>query len=174
MAKPTRIAVDLTLLLDLAANDAAAWRGLEATRKAFAPTEFIVSPATQEALMHALVSTSYDVETRNLAGAALSRLSPQWKFSVPDVDASDLAVCVENARQLIAAGLLGGHAWNSAHTVAEAACLECSLLLCHDSELLDVSYPGLKKVLEKFDRESLWITTPGEILRQTNPAAPSA
>jgi hypothetical protein len=166
MARPTRIAVDLTLLLDLAANDKVAWQGLEAARKAFTPAEFLVSPATLEALMHAVVSTTYGMETRSLAKEALSRLMRQWKFSAPEMDVADLDVCAENARQLIATGLLGGHAWNSAHTVAEAACLECSLLLCHDPELLEINFAGLRKFLEKFDRESLWITTPGEVLRQ--------
>ncbi len=169
MARPTRIAVDLTLLLDLAANDAASWRGVEAARKAFAPAEFVVSPATREALMHAVVATEYDAATRSLAQAALRRVIREWKFAVPDVGASDLAVCVENARQLIADGLVGGHAWNSAHTVAEAAGLECELLLCHDHELIEINHAELRRFLDRFDRGALWITTPGEILRQTNP-----
>lgn len=44
MAKPTRIALDLTLLLDLGANHASALKGMEAARKAFPEVEFLVSP----------------------------------------------------------------------------------------------------------------------------------
>lgn len=166
MAKPTRIALDLTLLLDLAANDAAALAGLKAAREAFPEVEFVVSPVTRQALALAMVSTTYDSEIRSLANTALKRLTHQWGFPVVTISGADLWVSGESARQLIATGLIGGHAIDSAHTVAEAACLGCSVLLCHDPELLVVDYAKLKKTLDKLDRGALWITTPGEILRQ--------
>ena len=167
MAKPTRIALDLTLLLDLAANDAATLAGLKAARGAFTEVEFVVSPVTRQALALAMVSTSYDSEIRSLANTALKRLTRQWGFSVVTIPGADLWVSGENARQLIASGLIGGHAIDSAHTVVEAACLGCSLLLCHDPELLVIDYAKLKKALDNLDRGPLWITTPGEIFRQT-------
>jgi hypothetical protein len=47
-------------------------------------------------------------------------------------------------------------------------------MLCHDPELLQIEHLALKKFLEKFDRTALWITTPGEILRQMTTAVPMA
>jgi predicted nucleic acid-binding protein len=169
MAKPpTRIAVDLTVLIDLAANDATTIAGIEAARQYFKPSvEFVVSPVTRQALALAVTSPTFDAEINSLAYAALQRLETVWKFVSPDIDEASLGVCEENAKRLISAGLLGGHAWNSAHTIAEAACLHCSTLLAHDEELLEVNPARLKEELKAMDRGNLWITTPGNLSRES-------
>lgn len=162
MPKPQRIALDLSLLLDLASEDQAAWDAIEIIR-GDGKAEFIIPPAVQLALALAFVRNPQGRELQRRAAIALSWLKSKWKFTDGLIIPGDLWVSGGNADAMIAEGLLPQEAFHSANTIAESAALGCQVLLAHDEELLAVPYAKLKRFLVKFHREPLWITFPEEM-----------
>lgn len=164
MPRHPRIALDLTLLIDLADENKSAWGNLRSFQKR-SKAEIIITPVTSQALAMTTVATAYSQDIRNLAGKVLRDLEGIWGFSLLEISGAELGICERNVEVFRQRRVLPPSAVQSAHTIAEAAAHSCSYLLTHDPELLDIDQALLRRALDHCDREYLWIGTPADACR---------
>lgn len=167
MPKRKRIAVDFSVLIDLA----------EGSHKSLLPAivdfakqldaQVVVSQVSTQDLAYAAVSASYDENVRSLATTALRRIEAKWGFVSMDLEPTELGICVENVRQFVARGIVTQSNEVLAHTLAEAVALECKVLLTHEPELLSVPRATLKRVLAECGRDDgIQICSASELIRR--------
>ncbi len=167
-AKSTLIAVDTNFLLDLAAKTPMGWDALETLKDRLPSPIFLVPPT----VINELAVAHDDPEEREeqrLAKLALTRLRQIWKFQPIELVPVGHGIVERIADSIRERGYLPAEEKNDSYILAEAALLDCRLLVTADSHLLDVPANPLKLLLDSFDVSSPIIVSPRRIVRDFFP-----
>jgi predicted nucleic acid-binding protein len=163
--KPLRLAVDTNVLLDLA-------EGVEAVLDAFAlldqrlpGNDTLVVPSVLDELAF-LCDSGDRGPVRQSARRALNLVRKQDRFRPLLELACPLALVDEVARAVRSRGLLPDNEIHDSLILAEAALLDCGLLLTSDEHLRGVDHEHLTLVLKPFELAPPVIASPREIVRK--------
>ena len=165
MQTPRLVAVDSNILLALAGGNDEALDAWEIIRTRFRPVLLIVPPTVLDEVGHQAADLSR-AKLQVLAAKALRELRSRWMLQPVELR-SDQDFIVEQAAEAICqSGLLPSAERNDAFIVAEAAVLECMLLVSRDSHLHGLDRAELKRLLRRFDLVPPLIASPREILKK--------
>jgi len=167
-AKSTLLAVDTNFLLDLAAQTPVCWDALETLRKRL-PSPVILVPPTVLNELAVAHDDPADPEEQRLATLALTQLRLVWKFQPIELVPVGHGIVERIADRIRERAYLPAEEKNDSYILAEAALLDCKLLVTADGHLLDVPANPLKLLLDSFDVSSPIIVAPRKIVQDFFP-----
>ena len=97
---------------------------------------------------------------------ALRDLRGRWMFQPVELRSDQESIVKKVAHKLSESSLLPSSERNDAFILAEAALLDCMLLVSHDSHLYEVDHGKLKRLLAEFDLNAPVIASPREIVKK--------
>jgi len=163
--KPLRLGVDTNVLLDLA-------EGVEAILDSFAlldqrlpGNDMLVVPSVLDELAF-LCDAGGTERVRQSALRALNLIREQDRFRPLLELAFPQSLVDEVAREIRSRGLLPEDEVHDSMILAEAALLDCGLLLTSDEHLRGVDHEHLTLVLNPFELVPPVIASPREIVRK--------
>ncbi|MHB8521647.1 MAG: type II toxin-antitoxin system VapC family toxin [Limisphaerales bacterium] len=166
MAKPPLrsplIAVDTNVPLDLADRKEHVLDGLEVLRRRLKPGRLLVTPTVFQELVF-LADESDAAEDREQAKRALQGLAG-WGLELVNLVPVGHGIVGRIADQLQEAELLPAEEYNDGLILAEAALLNCAILLTGDAHLRGLDFQRASLALKAFDVEMPVIATPREIV----------
>jgi rRNA-processing protein FCF1 len=164
-AKPLRLAGDTNLLLDLAESDEDVLDAMAVIDQRMPDAEWLVSPSVLDELAY-LTDSGDTTELRQSAQAAFQQLESGERFrAILDLPfPSDFINRV--AGEIRQRALIPTEEMHDSRILAEAASLQCALLLTNDAHLRGVDHELLTLVLHPFDLTPPVIATPREIVRK--------
>ena len=164
-AKPLRLAADTNLLLDLADRDEDVLDAVAVIDQRLPKADWLVSPSVLDELAF-LADSGDTLQLRQSARAAFQQLQSADRFrAMLDLPfPSDLIRRV--ADEIRQRELVPAAETHDSWVLAEAAFLQCALLLTSDAHLRGVDHELLTLVLNPFDLAPPVIATPREIVRK--------
>ena len=165
MQPPRLVAVDSNILLALAENDDEAVSAWEVIRTRLRPVMLIVPPTVLDEVGHKAAQLP-KTGLQPIAAKALRELRSRWMLQPVDLRSDQEAIVALAGRAIALSGLLPYAERNDALVLAEAAVLECALLVSKDSHLHGIDRTALKKILAAFDLPSPLIASPREIVKK--------
>ncbi len=168
ISRPTLVAVDTNVLLDLATPKDQAHDAIDIFRRRVPGVEFVVPPTVIDEL--AYISEHGDSEAdRKLARTALQSLVRMWKFRPLDFIPVGHGIIEAVARKLRSTGLIPEQEINDSLILAEAALANCTILITSDQHIRSADPTLLSLALKSCDVSAILVRTPGEIVRQFDP-----
>jgi hypothetical protein len=141
-----------------------AWQLLKRRRR---PVQFVALPTVMDELASKLADDSEPV-VRAAVEKALRELRSRWRFQPADFNAVQDAIAVNAMQRLRDYGLIPYEERN-ASIVAEAAVLNCVLLVSRDSHLTGIDHDKLALLLRQLDLAAPIIATPETLLKKFYP-----
>lgn len=167
-AKSTRLVVDTNFLFDLAGDAAIAWGALETVRARLAHPIIFVPPTVIDELVVAHDNPEGPEEQR-LATIALRKLRSEWKFQPVDFVPVGHGIVERVAEKIRERGFVPAEEVNDSFILAEAALMDCTLLITSDNHLLDMPAGPLKLLLDSCDVACPLMVSPRRIAREFFP-----
>lgn len=158
------VAADTNVLLDLALEVEAVADAIATIRQRLPDVRFVVPPTSLHELALA-VRTGETERIRKAAFRALSQLRA-WGFEPLNLVPVGHGIVERIAGEIRRNDLLPAEEMNDSLIIAEAALLECRILLSGDAHLRGVSFPKLTLLLKDFHVAAPVIATPREIVRK--------
>jgi len=163
--KPSRLAVDTNVLLDLADEVHDVLDAIDVIDDRLPDAERLVTPSVLDELAY-LADSSLTQEVRRSARQAIQLLRNKDRFR----PILELPFAPENAEKLAAEfrrrGLLPDEEVNDALILAETVLLDCHILLTSDEHLRSLDHQQLTWLLNQRDLTAPVIATPREIVRK--------
>jgi predicted nucleic acid-binding protein len=156
------IAVDTNVALDLADDKEHALDALEVVRRRLKPGRILVTPTVFQELAF-LADGSATVAEREQARRALHGLAGRGLELVNLVPVGH-GIVERIADKLQNAGLLPAEEYNDGLILAEAALLNCAILLTGDAHLRGLDFQRAALELKAFDVDMPVVATPREIV----------
>jgi len=164
-AKPLRLAVDTNVLLDVADEVEDVLDAFSVIDRRIASDDQLVTPSVLDELAF-LCDSGATASLRRSSRKALIQLRSGTRFR-PLIELPFGENTVERAaNELRARGLLPVEEVHDSLILAEAALLECSLLLTSDEHLRAVDHEQATLLLRAYDLAAPVIATPREIVRK--------
>jgi predicted nucleic acid-binding protein len=159
------VAVDTNVLFALAEPVDAVVDAVATIRERIAGVRFVVPPTPlhEVALMALRADTA---EKQKVAQAALTKLRNEWHFEPTNLVPVGHGIVERIADALREHGLIPVEERHDALLLAEAALLDCRILLTSDAHLRGVDFERLTLLLQGFDVAAPVIATPREIVRK--------
>jgi predicted nucleic acid-binding protein len=165
MQKPQLVAVDTNILMRLADRHETTLDAWQLIQRRLRPVQILALPTVLDELAsHSLCAQ--DPWVRAAANRALQELRGRWLCHPADVDAVTEAVAANARDKLCASGLLPAAERNDAAIIAEAAALNCILLVSRDSHLLDIDREKLTLLLRSLDLPTPLISSPESLIKK--------
>ena len=142
MPQPQLVAVDTNVLLRLGGEDETAIDAWQTIRARIRAVQFIIPP-TVIAETVAKARHDSDLQVRNSARRVLGDVRHRWQMHPFAPNAVQEAIIRNAARELQLSGLIPYEEVNDACIVAEAATLDCILLVSNDSHLREIDHEKL-------------------------------
>jgi|ERR1043166_4212620 predicted nucleic acid-binding protein len=165
MQPPRLVAVDSNILLALAEEDGDTLDAWQIIRARLRPAFLIVPPTVLDEIGFKATNPE-TTELQKLAGKALRELRHRWMLQPVELRSDQEIIVEAAAKAMCNSGLLPSVERNDAFILAEAAVLECMLLVSHDSHLHNIEHHELKKLLAEFDLIPPLIASPREIVKK--------
>jgi predicted nucleic acid-binding protein len=164
-AKPLRLAADTNVLLDLAVGDEDVLDAIAAIDHKLPQAEWLVSPSVLDELAF-LADSGDTLPLRQSAQVAFRQMQSGCRFrAMLDLPfPPDFIKRV--ADEIRRTGLIPAAETHDSMVLAEAAILQCALLLTSDAHLREVDHELLTLVLNPFDLAPPVIATPRDIVRR--------
>ena len=156
------IAVDTNVPLDLADDKEHALDALEVVRRRLKPGRILITPTVFQELVF-LADESESATDRDQAKRALRGLAG-WGLELVNLVPVGHGIVERIADKLQEAGLLPAEEYNDGLILAEAALLDCAILLTGDAHLRGLDFQRASLELKAFDVEMPVIATPREIV----------
>ena len=158
------IAADTNVLLDLALEVEAVVDALATIRQRSPDARFVVPPTA----LHELALAASTGETERIRKAAFRALSQlrAWGFEPLNLVPVGHGIVERIAEEIRRKDLLPTEEKNDSLIIAEAALIECRMLLSGDAHLRGVDFQRLTLLLKDFDVAAPVIATPREIVRK--------
>jgi len=156
------IAVDTNVPLDLADDKEHALDALEVVRRRLKPGRILIPPTVFQELVF-LADESESAADRDQAKRALRGLAG-WGLELVNLVPVGHGIVERIADKLQEAGLLPTEEYNDGLILAEAALLDCAILLTGDAHLRGLDFQRASLELKAFDVEMPVIATPREIV----------
>lgn len=158
------IAVDTNVPLDLADHKEHALDALDVLKRRLKPGRILVSPTVFQELVF-LADCSAATSERDQAQRALRGLAG-WEIDLVNLVPVGHGIVERIATRLQETRLLPAEEYNDALILAEAALLDCAILLSGDAHLRGLDFQRASLELKAFDVELPVIATPREIVRK--------
>jgi rRNA-processing protein FCF1 len=168
MPKPQLVAVDTNVLMRLADGHGATIDAWQLIKRRIRPVQFIALPTVLDELASKLSDDS-ELAVRAAVEKALRELRPRWHFQPADFNAVQEAVATNALQRLRDSGLIPYEERNDASIVAEAAVLNCVLLVSRDSHLIGIDHDKLAFLFRQLDLATPIIATPENLLKKFYP-----
>ena len=164
-AKPLRLAGDTNLLLDLADSDEDVLDAVAVIEQRLPQTEWLVSPSVLDELAF-LTDSGATLQLRQSARLAFQQLQSGDRFrAILDLpfppDFIKRVADEIRQRELVPAAEV-----HDSWVLAEAAFLQCAILLTSDAHLRGMDHELLTLVLNPFDLTPPVVATPREIVHK--------
>ena len=158
------IAADTNVLLDLALEVGAVVDAVATIRQRLPEARFVVPPTA----LHELALAARTGETERIRKAAFRALSQlrAWGFEPLNLVPVAHGIVERIAEEIRHRDLLSAEEMNDSLIIAEAALLECRMLVSGDAHLRGVDFPRLTLLLKDFHVAAPVIATPREIVRK--------
>ncbi|MCL4178845.1 MAG: type II toxin-antitoxin system VapC family toxin [Verrucomicrobia bacterium] len=156
------IAVDTNVPLDLADAKEHALDALDLVRRRLKPGRILVTPTVFQELVF-LAEESDAAGDRDQARQALQGLVG-WGLELVNLVPVAHGIVERIADKLQEACLLPSEEYNDGLVLAEAALLNCAILLTGDAHLRGLDFQRASLELRAFDVETLVVATPREIV----------
>lgn len=158
------IAADTNVLLDLALEVGAVVDAFATIRQRLPNARLVVPPT----VLHELALAVRTGETPRIRKAALLALSQlrAWGFEPLNLVPVGHGIVERIAAEIRHRDLVPAEEMNDSLIIAEAALLECRLLVSGDAHLRSVGFPTLTLLLQDFHVTAPIIATPREIVRK--------
>ena len=156
------IAVDTNVPLDLADEKEHALDALQVVRRRLKPGRILVTPTVFQELVF-LADESDAAVGREQARRALRGLAG-WGLELVNLVPVGHGIVERIADKLQDAGLLPAKEYNDGLILAEAALLNCAILLTGDAHLRGLDFQRASLELKAFDVEMPVVATPREIV----------
>ena len=163
--KPLRLAVDTNVLLDLAEGVESVLDTLALLDQRLPGNDTLVVPSVLDELAFLCDSGNTD-RIRQSAVRAMKLVREQDRFRPLLELAYPQALVDEVAGEIRSRGLLPGREVHDSLILAEAALLDCGLLLTSDEHLRGIDHEHLTLVLNPFELAPPVIASPREIVRK--------
>jgi len=158
------IGIDTNVLLDLAGEIEDVTDALLTIRLRLASAQLVMPPTVGHELAYQ-VKRALDPGRRRQAMRAF-RLAHDWNIMPAELIPVAHGIAERVGRRFREAGLLPEAEVNDGLIVAEAALLNCSLLVTSDAHLRGIDFVRLAFELHSFDLPAPVIATPREIVRR--------
>lgn len=158
------IAVDTNVPLDLADDKEHALDALDVVRRRLKPGRILITPTVFQEMVF-LADESESPTDREQARRALRGLAG-WGLELVNLVPVGHGIVECIANKLQEAGLLPAEEYNDGLILAEAALLNCAILLSGDAHLRGLDFQRASLELKAFDVEMPVIATPHEIVRK--------
>jgi predicted nucleic acid-binding protein len=164
------IAVDTNVPLDLADRKEHVIDALDVIKRRLRPARLLVTPTVFQELVFLAEESDMEEEEeeeeeeeRARASRALRELS-SWRLDLVNLIPVGHGIVERIAQRLVWANLLPAEECNDALILAEAALLECAVLLTGDEHLRGMDFQKAALELKGFDVEMPVVATPREIV----------
>ncbi len=134
-------------------------------RRRLRPLQFIVPPTVLDEVGYKAVEDP-DPSVRHAAYQALRDLRLRWQAQPVDFNAVQDAIATNAVQRLRDSGLIPYDERNDAFILAEAAILNCVLLVSRDSHLLDIDHEKLAVLFLQLDLSAPIISSPEKLLKK--------
>ncbi len=168
MQKPQLVAVDTNVLMRLAVGHEATIDAWQLIKRRIQAVQFMVLPTVMDELASKLSDDS-EPAVRSAVEKALRELRPRWHFQPAVFNAVQEAIAANALRRLRDSGLIPYEERNDAGIVAEAAVLDCVLLVSRDSHLTGIDHDKLVLLFRQLDLSAPVIATPENLIRKFYP-----
>lgn len=168
MHKPQLVAVDTNVLMRLAGGHEATIDAWQLIKRRLRPSQFLVSPTVLGELASKMADDP-DPAVRHLAGEALRQLKSRWDFLPATFNAVQEAITENAVHCLRDSGLVPYEERNDASIIAEAAVLNCVLLVSRDSHLTGIDHDKLALLFRQLDLPTPLIATPENLIKKFYP-----
>jgi predicted nucleic acid-binding protein len=168
MQKPQLVAVDTNVLMRLADGHEATIDAWQMLKRRIRPVQFVALPTVMDELASKLTDDS-EPAVRVAVEKALRELRTRWHFQPVDFNAVQEAIAANALLRLRDSGLIPYEERNDASIVAEAAVLNCVLLVSRDSHLTGIDRDKLALLLRQLDLAAPIIATPEDLLKRFYP-----
>jgi len=158
------VAVDSNVLLDLADGNESVLDALNTIRARLTNVRFVVTPSVFQEMAHLALKGSV-VARQKLARHALHQLR-EWQFDLLEIVPVGHGIVERIAQRLRGVDLLPEEEVHDSLILAEAALLDCAVLLTSDSHLRGLDYARLTWELNACDVSVPVIATPREVVRK--------
>jgi len=166
MGKPLKpsplIAVDTNVPLDWADEKEHVIDAMEVVRRRLKPGRLMVTPTVFQELVY-IADSGDTFEDRHRARRALKSLAA-WGLDLVNLVPVGHGIVERIAEAMVEDGLFPVEEYNDALILAEAALLECAILLTGDAHLRGVDFQRAMLTMKGFDVEMPVIATPREIV----------
>jgi len=164
LQKPMFVAVDTNVVLLLAAEDDDTPDAWDTVNRRIKSVRFLVPPTVLLELVFKSRQEDDRIQQNACKALAKVRAQRQLEPSIP----SDLqqGIAQRVAERLRERGILPWEERHDALLLAEAAVLNCGLLLTHDSHLRDLDFLRMSILLRELDVTPPVIATPAEVARK--------
>lgn len=163
--KPSRLAVDTNVLLDLADEEDDILDALAVIEHRLPKAEKLVPPSVLDELTY-LAESGQSPPVRRSAARAIQALRREHRFH-PILELPFAPEGVEAlAREFRRLGLLPREEMHDSMILAETAFLDCSILLTSDEHLRVIDHQQLTWLLNQRDLSTPVIATPREVVRK--------
>jgi hypothetical protein len=164
-AKPLRLAGDTNLLLDLAAGDENVLDAMAVIDQRLPQSDWLVSPSVLDELAF-LADFGDTLQLRQSSRLAFQQLQSGDRFRAIMDLAFPPDFIKRVAGEILQWELIPAEEVHDSWVLAEAALLQCALLVTSDAHLRGVDHELLTLVLNPFDLTPPVIATPREIVRK--------
>src|SRR6266849_1402753 len=147
MQKLKLVAADSNVLILLAQEDDLTCDACETIQARIKPAQLIATPIVIEELTHKVLT---DPMLRQPARKALTQMRLLWRCQPTLLNAVQEPVALQIAHRLHDLSLLPSEERHDALLLAQAAVLNCTLLLTYDSHLRDIDFQRLTLSLREF------------------------
>lgn len=165
MQKRQLVAVDTNILLLLADEDDLIRDAISLIQQRMVSSQLV---ASRTVLGELNFKAKFDSDNglRKLAEKALSGIRSKYKITPEPLDGIQKAIAKEAAAKLLHSSLLPFSEQNDALIVAEAAILDCVLLVSNDSHLLEIDARRLALLFREMDLPAPIIVSPRDLMEK--------
>jgi hypothetical protein len=168
MQKPQLVAVDTNVLMRLADGHEATIDAWQLLKRRIRPVQFVALPTIMDELASKLAD-DVEPEIRSVVEKTLCELRSRWHFQPIDFNAVQESIAANARQRLRDSGLIPYEERNDASIVAEAAVIDCVLLVSRDSHLTSVDHDKLAFLFRQFDLVAPIIASPENLLKKFYP-----
>ena len=165
MQKPQLVGVDTNVLMRLAERHEATIDAWQLIKRRLQPVQFVVPPTVLGELANKVFDDP-EPGVREAARLALRDLRRRWHFQPENFNAVQEAIARFATGRIREARLVPYEERNDASVIAEAAVLDCILLVSRDSHLLGIDHERLALLFRQLDLPCPLISSPETLLKK--------